>query len=102
MKSTKSYLIKLSVEIVGSSGDGARNVTRVVYAECTCPASKAPFGSCKHLAAFLYALEEFSRCGYTRDLLTSTDELQAWNKPHKKKSEPMKFDQGDELGKITI
>jgi uncharacterized Zn finger protein len=88
MKSTKSYLIKLSVEIVGSSGDGARNVTRVVYAECTCPASKAPFGSCKHLAAFLYALEEFSRCGYTRDLLTSTDELQAWNRSHKKNLSP--------------
>ena len=85
MKSTKSYLIKLSVEIVRGSGDGARNVTHVVYAECTCPAGKAPFGSCKHLAAFLYALEEFSRCGYTRDLLTSTDELQAWNKPHMQK-----------------
>ena len=37
MKSTKSYLIKLSVEIVGGSGDGARNVTRVVYACGTCP-----------------------------------------------------------------
>ena len=61
------------------------------YAECTCLAGKAPFGSCKHLAAFLYALEEFSRCGYTWDLLTSTDELQAWNKPHRKKSEPMKL-----------
>lgn len=74
MKSTKSYLIKLSVEIVRGSGYGTRNVTHVVYAECTCPAGKAPFGS--GINTWLYALEKFSWCGYTRVLLTCTDELQ--------------------------
>ena len=29
--------------------------------------------------------------GYTRDCVTCTDELQAWNKSHKKKSEPVKI-----------
>ena len=91
MKSTSSYQIKLGVSVVGGDGEEAKNVTRVVYAECSCPAGKAPYASCKHLAAFLYAMEEFSRCGYTRNLVTSTDELQAWNKPHRKKSEPMKL-----------
>ena len=66
-------------------------MTEVVCAECSCPAGKAPYASCKHLAAFLYAMEEFSRLGYTQDPVTCTDELQTWNKPHKKKSEPMKF-----------
>ena len=56
----------------------------------SCPAGKAPHASCKHLAVFLYAMEEFSRLRYTRDHVTCTNELQAWNKPHKKKSEPMK------------
>jgi hypothetical protein len=38
MKSTKSYLIKLSVEIVGGSGDGAKNVTLISLNSlaCTC------------------------------------------------------------------
>ena len=91
MKSTVPYQMKLGVEVVEGSGGDAKSVTQVVYAECSCPAGKAPHASCKHLAAFLYAMEEFSRLGYTRDRVTCTDELQAWNKPHKKKSEPMKL-----------
>ena len=57
MKSTSSYQIKLGVSVVGGDGEEAKNVTRVVYAECSCPAGKAPYASCKHLAAFLYAME---------------------------------------------
>ena len=85
------YQMKLGVEVVGGSGGDAKSVTQVVYAECFCPAGKAPHASCIHLAAFLYAMEEFSRLGYTRDRVTCTDELQVWNKPHKKKSEPLKL-----------
>ena len=54
------------------------------------PCWKAPRASCKHVAALLFALEEFSRPGYARDALTCTDVLQAWNRPHRKKSEPVK------------
>ena len=90
MKSTVPYQIKLGVKVVGGSDEDAKYVTEVVYAECSCPAGKAPYASCKHLAAFLYAMEDFSRLGYTRDRFTCTDEWQAWNKPHKK-SEPMKL-----------
>lgn len=58
MKSTASYQIKLSVEMVGGDGEYAKNVQQVVYAECSCPAGKAPYASCKHLAAFLYAMDD--------------------------------------------
>ena len=62
-------------------------MTQVVYAKCSCPVGKAPYASCKHLAA----TEEFSQLEYTRDHVTCTDELQAWNKSHRKKPEPIKF-----------
>jgi len=32
----------------------------VIGAKCRCPAGKGPCGSCKHIAAVCYALEEFS------------------------------------------
>ena len=63
----------------------SRNVKR---AECTCPAGRGPNGSCKHIAAFCYALEDFVR---TRDKLDDNDEasctsvLQQWNKPRKQR-----------------
>ena len=60
----------------------------IVYAECGCPAGRGPCGSCKHIAAFAYALEEFSRFGLYRELDTCTSKLQEWNKPRRKKLEP--------------
>lgn len=39
-------------------------------AECTCPAEQGPSGSCKHIAAFCLALEDFVR---TRDKLEVHD-----------------------------
>ena len=91
MKSTMPYQVKLGVDVVGGSDGDVKSVTQVVYTECSCPAGKAPHASCKHLAAFLYAMEEFSQLGYTRDCVTCTDELQAGKKSHKKKSEPIKL-----------
>lgn len=61
------------------------NVFDVVGAECGCPAGKGPCGSCKHIAAVCYALEEFSRLGKLAEFATCTDRLQAWNKPRQKK-----------------
>ena len=57
----------------------------------TCAGGKAPYAPCKRLAAILYAMEEFNQLGYTRDRVTCTDELQTWNKPQRRTSEPMKL-----------
>ena len=60
-------------------------------AECTCPAGRGPSGSCIHIAAFWFALEDFVR---TRDKVSSpqdsnevscTSVLQQWNKPRKRR-----------------
>ena len=61
------------------------DVYDVIGAKCGCPAGKGPCGSCKHIAAVCYALEEFSRFGQIPELLTSTDKLQEWNKPCQRK-----------------
>ena len=39
------------------------DVYNVIGAKCGCPAGKGPCGSCKHIAAVCYALEEFSHFG---------------------------------------
>ena len=36
-----------------------------LIAEDGCPVGKGPTGSCKHIAAFCYALEEFVKVGFT-------------------------------------
>ena len=61
------------------------NVYDVIGTECGCPAGKGPCGSCKHIAALCYALEEFSRLGKLPEYVTCTDKLQQWNKPREKK-----------------
>ena len=80
-------LLKLAVET--KLVDDCKAVESVVFAECMpCPAGKAPRASCKHLAALMIGLEEFNLLGYTRNIPTCTDELQTWNRPHQKKSDP--------------
>ena len=60
----------------------------ILFAEDGCPAGKGPTGSCKHIAAFCYALEEFVRLGFTRPFLSCTSRLQTWNQPRQKKLDP--------------
>ena len=50
MKKTIPYTIKLIID--NKSAD-------VEYATCKCPAGTGPKGSCKHIAAMCYALEDF-------------------------------------------
>ena len=51
---------------------------------CTCPAGKGPRGSCKHLAALCFAIEDFVK---TRTISLEKGEeacrslLQKWNQP---------------------
>ena len=56
---------------------------------CGCPAGRGPGASCKHIAAFCYALEEFARLKQLPDLLSCTDKLQTWNQPRSRKLQPI-------------
>lgn len=60
----------------------------ILYAEDGCSAGKGPTGSCKHIAAFCYAIEEFVRLGFTQPFLACTSRLQTWNQPRQKKLDP--------------
>ena len=87
MRSSAPYKIKLALKTKRTPE--CLEVLKVIFAECMpCPAGKAPRASCKHLAALMVGLEEFTLLGYTRDVVTCTDTLQKWNQPGKKKSEP--------------
>ena len=86
MRSRADYKLRLCVSVTDTA-----DVKDVCYADCSCPAGKGPKGSCKHLAALFYALENFTKCGFAQDVQTCTDVLQTWNQPSKKKSEPMEL-----------
>ena len=75
MRKDREYKIQM---VLSPSAD-------VLFAEDGCPAGKGPTGSCKHIAAFCYALEEFVRLGFTRPFLSCTARLQTWNQPRQKK-----------------
>lgn len=57
----------------------------ILCAEDGCAAGRGPRGSCKHIAAFCYALEEFVRLGFTWPFLSCMSRLQTWNQPWQKK-----------------
>lgn len=82
MKKNQTYKLKLSMVKEGE------NQGEIEFASCPCPAGKGPLGSCKHIAAVCYALEEFSRLKCTREFETCTSRLQTWNQPRKRKLEP--------------
>lgn len=75
MRKDREYKIQM---VLSPSAD-------VLFALCGCPADKGPTGSCKHIAAFCYTLEEFVRLGFTRPSLSCTSRLQTWNQPRQKK-----------------
>ncbi len=76
MKKNITYSITLTVNRI--NGD-------ILSAVCGCPAGLGPTGSCKHIAALCYALEEFSRIRTTNDYTACTSKLQEWNQPRKRK-----------------
>ena len=58
--------------------------TDVRAAYCICPASLA--GSCNHVGALLYALEDFVRKGLREEASKAcTSKLMAWNQPRARK-----------------
>ncbi|XP_065198986.1 uncharacterized protein LOC135830687 [Sycon ciliatum] len=85
MKTKADYKLRLVAQCDSGSA------TSVVGAQCTCPAGKGVTASCKHIAALMYGLSEFTLLGFS-DAPTCTDMLQKWNQPPAgagKKSEPM-------------
>lgn len=66
MKKNLKYNVKLSM---CNNGGHEGNIT---FASCACPAGKGPRGSCKHIGALCYALEEFVRLKCTREFETCT------------------------------
>ena len=79
MKKNLRYIVKLSLSKDGEHEDD------IAFASCPCPAGKGPLGSCKHIAALCYALEEFVRLRCTREFETCTSRLQTWNQARKRK-----------------
>ena len=78
MRKDRDYKVQVVLSPVGG----------IVFAEDGCPAGKGPKESCKHIAAFCYALEEFVRFGFTRPFLSCTSRLQTLNQPRQKKLSP--------------
>ena len=79
MKKDKFYNINLDISMDNSS---------VMQAECSCPAGKGPHGSCKHIAAVLFAIDNFYACyeeAKKEDEVTCTSKLQTWNQPRKRR-----------------
>ena len=76
----KDTLYKINVTL-----DSAGDITQATSA---CPAGSGPFGSCKHISALCYALEEFNRTKQLRSPESCTSRLQKWNHPRKRKLEP--------------
>ena len=68
----KDILYKTNL-VINSCGD-------ITSTSC-CPAGAGPFGSCKHIAALCYALEEFCRLREVRPPDSCTSHLQQWNRP---------------------
>ena len=67
---TYTYRLKLEKE----SGDP-------INSECECPAGKGPHGTCKHLAAVLFVMLEFSNDGVLKVRKSCTENLQTFNRP---------------------
>ena len=80
MKKVTIYTIRLIINASNSD---------ISYAQCGCPAGCGPKGSCKHIAAMCYALEDFSRIKHLRDPVSCTSQLQTWNQPRKRHLEPV-------------
>ena len=70
-----------------------KNTADITNAKCTCPAGQGPFGSCKHLSALCYALEDYVKL---RDIAMEAGEhsctslLQKWNQPRKRRLDSKK------------
>ena len=75
MKKNTMYTLRLVL---------ANDSADIEYAQCGCAAGRGPTGSCKHIAAMCYALEDFYRVHLLPEHVPSTSRLQTWNQPRKR------------------
>ena len=78
MKKDRVYKIKINIT----------DLSNVCLAECSCPPGRGPHGSCKHIAATLFALENFNTIReeiQDDDTVSCTSKLQTWNHPRKRR-----------------
>ena len=79
MKKDRVYNLTLRISLESTS---------VIFAECSCPAGRGPHGSCKHITATLFALENFYSFyeeARSEDEISCTSKLQKWNQPRKRR-----------------
>ena len=60
---------------------------KVLTGHCTCPAGEWPSAACSHVAALLYATQDFVTQGLNKEG-TCTDRLQQWHRPVKRTIPP--------------
>ena len=78
--STRNEVYKIKVSMTNSSD--------ISLAECSCSAGRGPHGSCKHIAATLFALKNFSTIRkkiQDDDTVSCISKLQTWNQPRKRR-----------------
>lgn len=95
MRSSSDYQIRFVVESSPLVSKSSTTVQRFLHSQCSCAAGRGPVATCKHIAAVLFGLEEFSRLGFTKETVTCTERLQQWNRPHAKKIVPMSVPEMD-------
>ena len=86
MRKDRVYTVRLCCSY--DQGNSS-HVPTVHVANCVCPAGLV--GSCNHVTALLYALEDFVRLGLREEAaLTCTQKLAQWNQPRKRKITPVR------------
>ena len=86
MRKDRLYDVRVCCTVPANSSVSPH--VRAAY--CVCPAGLA--GSCNHIAALLYALEDFVRLGLREEASkTCTEKLQAWNRPRARKVKPSRI-----------
>ena len=82
----KDRVYKLEIDIATAGSD-------VCCAQCNCPAGRGLHGSCKHITATLFVLENFYsayeeiQASSNDNDVSCTSKLQTWNQPRKRRLE---------------
>ena len=83
MKTRERYHIKMRLAASGFSSDG--KIDDLKFASCQCKAGRGQTASCKHIAAFCFGLDHFTRRSVFEGVTSCTSDLQRWNAPPAKR-----------------
>ena len=67
-----------------------KNSADIEYAQCGHVAGRGPTGSCKHIVAMCYALEDSCHVRQLREYVSNISLLQTWNQPQNIPWKPLK------------